>query len=85
MLGKRRLHWTLWLLGGDTVVLLAAFFVAYGLRVALNAPLDRAAGPLAYYLWLLTLIVPVWLGGSLSSAATGSRGRPARGLGWRSA
>jgi exopolysaccharide biosynthesis polyprenyl glycosylphosphotransferase len=63
MLGKRRLHWTLWLLGGDTVVLLAAFFVAYGLRVGLNVPIGRAAGPLGYYLWLLALIVPVWLGG----------------------
>jgi exopolysaccharide biosynthesis polyprenyl glycosylphosphotransferase len=62
MLGKRRFGWTLWLLGVDAAVLLVTFLVAYGLRVLLNVPLGREAGPLGYYLWLLALIVPVWLG-----------------------
>lgn len=62
MLGKRRFNWTLRLLGTDAAVLLVAFFVAYGLRVLLDGPIGRAAGPLGYYLWLLALIVPVWLG-----------------------
>ena len=62
MLGKRRVEWVLRLLVADAAVLLASFLVAYGLRVLLNRPLDRAAGPLTHYLWLLELIVPVWLG-----------------------
>jgi exopolysaccharide biosynthesis polyprenyl glycosylphosphotransferase len=62
MLGKRRFNWMLRLLGTDAAVLLVAFFVAYGLRVLLDVPLGRAAGSLVYYLWLLAVIVPVWLG-----------------------
>jgi exopolysaccharide biosynthesis polyprenyl glycosylphosphotransferase len=62
VLGKRRVEWVLRLLVADTAVLLASFLGAYGLRVLLNRPLDRAAGPLTHYLWLLELIVPAWLG-----------------------
>ena len=62
MLGKRRLEWVFRLLVADAAVLLASFLGAYLLRVLLNRPLDRAAGPLTHYLWLLGLIVPVWLG-----------------------
>jgi exopolysaccharide biosynthesis polyprenyl glycosylphosphotransferase len=62
VLGKRRVEWVLRLLVADAAVLLASLLVAYGLRVLLNRPLDRAAGPLTHYLWLLELIVPVWLG-----------------------
>ena len=62
MLGKRRAEWVLRLLVADVAALLVAFLVAYWLRVALNRPIGRAAGPLAHYLWLLGLIVPVWVG-----------------------
>jgi exopolysaccharide biosynthesis polyprenyl glycosylphosphotransferase len=62
VLGKRRVEWVLRLLIADAAVLLASFLGAYGLRVLLNRPLDREAGPLTHYLWLLGLIVPVWLG-----------------------
>jgi exopolysaccharide biosynthesis polyprenyl glycosylphosphotransferase len=62
VLGKRRLEWVLRLLVADTAVLLVSFLVAYWLRVLLNRPLVRTAGPLTHYLWLLSLIVPVWLG-----------------------
>jgi exopolysaccharide biosynthesis polyprenyl glycosylphosphotransferase len=62
MLGKRRAAWILRLLVADVVVLLVSFVVAYELRVALNRPFGRAAAPLAYYLWLLYLILPVWVG-----------------------
>lgn len=62
MLGKRRVEWVLRLLVADVAVLCASFLIAYGLRVLLNRPLDRAAGPLTHYLWLLEFIVPVWLG-----------------------
>jgi exopolysaccharide biosynthesis polyprenyl glycosylphosphotransferase len=61
-LGKRRVGWVARLLAADLGALLAAFLVAYGVRVLLNAPIGRAAGPLEYYLWLLALIVPVWTG-----------------------
>jgi exopolysaccharide biosynthesis polyprenyl glycosylphosphotransferase len=62
MLGKRRLGWTLRLLAADVGVLVVAFLAAYGIRVLLDHPLDRAAGPLLYYLWLLAVTVPVWVG-----------------------
>jgi exopolysaccharide biosynthesis polyprenyl glycosylphosphotransferase len=68
-LGKRRVGWALWLLATDVAVLVVAFAVAYYLRVLLNRPLGRSAGPLTYYLWLLGLIVPVWTG--LLAAAEG--------------
>jgi len=61
MLGKRRAEWVLRLLAADVVVLLTAFLAAYGLRVALDAPIGRDAAPLHVYLWLLGLIVPLWL------------------------
>ena len=61
MLGKRRAEWVLRLLAVDVVVLLTAFLAAYGLRVALDEPIGRAAAPLHVYLWLLGLIVPLWL------------------------
>ena len=62
MLGKRRQAWILRLLVTDAFALLVSFVAAYGLRVLLNQPLGRAAGPLAYYAWLLALILPVWTG-----------------------
>jgi exopolysaccharide biosynthesis polyprenyl glycosylphosphotransferase len=62
MLGKRRLAWVLRLLATDAVTLVASFGVAYVLRVVLNHPLGRTAGPLGYYAWLLVLILPVWMG-----------------------
>lgn len=62
MLGKRRTAWRLRLLALDAAALGAAFLAAYAVRVALDRPLGRAAGPLGYYLWLLALIVPVWTG-----------------------
>ncbi len=62
MLGKRRLAWVLRLLAADVVVLLGAFLAAYVLRVALDEPIGRAAAPLTYYLWLLGLILPMWVG-----------------------
>ena len=62
-LGKRRAEWVLRLLAADVVVLLAAFLVAYrpprGPRRVRSAASPR---PLGYYLWLLGLIVPLWLG-----------------------
>ena len=61
MLGKRRAMWVLRLLVADGGVLLGAFVAAYALRVLLNGPLGRDAGPLSHYLWLLGLIMPVWL------------------------
>ena len=61
MLGKRRVMWVLRLLIADGAVLLGAFLVVYALRVLLNRPLGRDAGPLSHYLWLLGLIVPVWI------------------------
>jgi exopolysaccharide biosynthesis polyprenyl glycosylphosphotransferase len=62
MLGKRRLAWVLRLLATDAVALVASFGVAYVVRVLLNEPLGRAAGPLGYYAWLLAVILPVWMG-----------------------
>jgi exopolysaccharide biosynthesis polyprenyl glycosylphosphotransferase len=62
VLGKRRVEWVLRLLVADAAVVLASFLGSYWIRVLLNRPLDRAAGPLTHYLWLLGLIVPVWLG-----------------------
>ncbi len=70
-LGKRRGEWVLRLLAADVVVLLAAFLVAYGLRVLLDRPIGRDAAPLAYYLWLLGLIVPMWVGLLAVSGAYG--------------
>jgi exopolysaccharide biosynthesis polyprenyl glycosylphosphotransferase len=61
-LGKRRVGWVARLVAADLCALVAAFLVAYALRVLLNAPIGRAAGPLEYYVWLLALIVPVWIG-----------------------
>jgi len=61
VLGKRRAMWVLRLLVADGGVLLGAFAAAYALRVLLNGPLGRDAGPLSHYLWLLGLIMPVWL------------------------
>jgi exopolysaccharide biosynthesis polyprenyl glycosylphosphotransferase len=61
VLGKRRAMWVLRLLVADGGVLLGAFVAAYALRVLLNSPLGRDAGPLSHYLWLLGLIMPVWL------------------------
>jgi exopolysaccharide biosynthesis polyprenyl glycosylphosphotransferase len=72
-LGKRRLGWVGRLLVADLVALLAAFLVAYELRVLLNRPIGRAAGPLGYYLWLLALIVPVWSGLLASMGGYGVR------------
>ena len=62
MLGKRRVAWAVRLLVTDVVALVVSFLLAYGMRVALDTPLGRVAGPLGYYLWLLALIVPVWIG-----------------------
>jgi exopolysaccharide biosynthesis polyprenyl glycosylphosphotransferase len=62
MLGKRRAAWVLRLLLADAAALLLSFVLAYWLRVLLNAPLGRAAAPLGYYVWLLALMVPVWIG-----------------------
>src|SRR5207249_8996523 len=53
--------WVLRLVVADGAVLLGAFLAAYALRVLLDRPLARDAGPLWYYLWLLGLIVPVWI------------------------
>ena len=61
MLGKRRAMWALRLIVADAGLLLGSLLGAYALRVALNNPLARNAGPLAHYLWLLGLIVPVWV------------------------
>jgi len=61
VLGKRRAMWVLRLLVADGGVLLGAFVAAYALRVLLNDPLGRDAGPLWHYLWLIGLIMPVWL------------------------
>jgi hypothetical protein len=70
-LGKRRAEWVLRLLAADVVVLLVAFLVAYRLRVALDGPIGRPAAPLGYYLWLLGLIVPMWVGLLAASGAYG--------------
>src|SRR5262245_22813302 len=53
--------WAVRLLVADGGVLLGSFLIAYAVRVLLNRPLARDAGPFAYYLWLLGLIVPVWI------------------------
>src|SRR5215467_635604 len=66
--------WALRLVVADASVLLGSFLGAYALRVALDNPLARNAGPLSYYLWLLGLIVPVWI---VLLAAFGGYG-----LGW---
>ena len=70
-LGKRRAEWVLRLLAADCVALLVAFLVAYRLRVALDGPIGRPAAPLGYYLWLLGLIVPMWVGLLAASGAYG--------------
>jgi exopolysaccharide biosynthesis polyprenyl glycosylphosphotransferase len=70
-LGKRRLEWVLRLLAADVVALLVAFLVAYRLRVALDGPIGRPAAPLGYYVWLLGLIVPMWVGLLAASGAYG--------------
>ncbi|HMH53791.1 MAG TPA: sugar transferase [Candidatus Acidoferrum sp.] len=62
MLGKRRAGWAVRLLLTDGLALLISFALAYELRVLLDRPLGRAAGPPGYYVWLLALIMPVWLG-----------------------
>jgi exopolysaccharide biosynthesis polyprenyl glycosylphosphotransferase len=61
MLGKRRAPWLYGLLLADATALVVAFVAAHALRVLLNAPLGRAAGPLGHYLWLLLPILPVWV------------------------
>src|SRR5262249_62317858 len=53
--------WVLRLLVADGALLLGSFLAVYALRVLLNRPLGRDAGPLSHYLWLLGLIVPVWI------------------------
>jgi len=53
--------WAVRLLVADGGVLLGSFLIAYAVRILLNRPLARDAGPFAYYLWLLGLIVPVWI------------------------
>ena len=60
MLGKRRAAWVSRLLVADVLALVAAFVVAYYVRVLLDSVLTRRTGPLGYYAWLLLLIVPVW-------------------------
>jgi hypothetical protein len=82
MLGKRRAAWVSRLVVVDVLALLVSFLVAYWLRVLLNEPIGRAAGPLGYYVWLLVLILPAWLGWL---ARTGSGGRSGPGLGCSSA
>jgi len=62
VLGKRRLGWVLPLIVVDVATLALCFLAAYHLRVLLNHPLGRTAGSLSYYVWLLGLIVPLWLG-----------------------
>jgi exopolysaccharide biosynthesis polyprenyl glycosylphosphotransferase len=62
MLGKRRGAWVLRLLLADGLTLVVCFVLAHRLRVLLDQPVGRAAGPLLHYLWLLALIVPVWVG-----------------------
>ena len=62
MLGKRRAAWAVRLLLTDGLALLLSFALAYEVRVLLDRPLGRAAAPVGYYLWLLALIVPVWIG-----------------------
>jgi exopolysaccharide biosynthesis polyprenyl glycosylphosphotransferase len=61
-LGKRRAEWVARLVAADAVALLVAFVLAYHLRVLLNRPLGRAAGPFDYYFWLVGLILPMWIG-----------------------
>jgi exopolysaccharide biosynthesis polyprenyl glycosylphosphotransferase len=61
MLGKRRALWMGSLLVADATTLVLAFLAAHGLRVLLNVPLGRPAGPLGHYLWLLVPILPVWV------------------------
>jgi exopolysaccharide biosynthesis polyprenyl glycosylphosphotransferase len=61
VLGKRRVMWVSRLLIADGGVLIGSFLAVYALRVLLNRPLAREAGPLSYYIWLLGLIVPVWM------------------------
>jgi exopolysaccharide biosynthesis polyprenyl glycosylphosphotransferase len=74
VLGKRRVMWVSRLLVADGGVLIGSFLAVYAIRVLLNRPLARDAGPLSHYLWLLGLIVPVWI---VLLAGLGSYG-----LGW---
>jgi len=60
-IGRRRWAFVLPLVGADVAVLVLAFLAAYGVRMLLDRPLARPVAPLAVYLWLLALIVPVWL------------------------
>jgi exopolysaccharide biosynthesis polyprenyl glycosylphosphotransferase len=62
MLGKRRVAWAARLLVTDGLALLLSFLIAYELRVLLDRPIGRAAGPLGYYAWLLEFMLPVWIG-----------------------
>ena len=73
MLGKRRVAWAVRLVLTDALALLASFALAYELRVLLDQPLGRSAGPLGYYVWLLGLIGPVWLGLLATFGAYGVR------------
>ena len=61
MLGKRRAAWALRLLVADGAALGVSFLAAYALRVLLNRPLLREAGPLSHYLWLLGPIAALWI------------------------
>ena len=73
MLGKRRVEWVLRLVATDGLVLGLAFLAAYRTRVALDAPIGRAAAPFQHYAWLLLLIVPMWVGLLALSGAYGVR------------
>ena len=73
MLGKRRVGWVLRLLVTDGLTLLISFVVAHQIRILLDRPLGRATGPLPYYLWLLELILPVWVGLLAAFGAYGVR------------
>jgi len=73
MLGKRRVAWVVRLLVTDALTLGLSFVIAYGLRVTLDRPLGRAAAPLGYYLWLLPLMGPAWIGLLAACGAYGVR------------
>jgi exopolysaccharide biosynthesis polyprenyl glycosylphosphotransferase len=73
MLGKRRVGWVARLLVADVVALSVSFLAAYQIRVLLDRPLGRVAGPLGHYLWLVALILPVWLGLMAALGAYGMR------------
>ena len=61
MLGKRRAAWVLRLVAADGATLIAAFALTYWLRVLLDQPIGRVAGPLSHYRWLLSPILVAWI------------------------